>query len=601
MKTIFDHLNLAVKNAFAKIGIADTSTVEVHLSDRPDLADFQCNAALQLARVLKQPPRAIAEKVVEAIRQSDDTALFEKIDIAGPGFINLNVNKDFLSGLMNQLQGSKRCGAPETAEQHNIVVDYGGPNVAKPLHVGHLRPAIIGEAVKRIARFEGHYVLGDVHLGDWGTPMGMLIAKLQERDPDLVYFDPAYEGDYPTESPVTVDMLNILYPEASTHFKADKVFADKARKATAELQDGRRGYRALWQHFVTISIGAMKKDYAPLNVDFDLWLGESDVHDIIPAMIDDLKSKSLAVEDGGALIVHVAQEDDKDDMPPMILVKKDGGYNYSTTDLATIFDRQKKYNCAKILYVVDTRQSLHFKQLFRVAAKAGYIGIEQLEHINFGTINGKDGKPYKTRDGGIMRLKMLIEQAREEAMVQSGFDDFETLDSTLQNMLNDIAVAAVKYGDLSTHRQSDYVFDVSAFVQAEGKTGPYVQYAGVRLRSIIEKIGHGDDAKLVDASKQVVIIDDAEKALAMKYLEFPQALERAIASSMPSILCEHVYLIARAFSRFYGECPVVNETDMAVKSSRVALCQMVLTQIDLIMVELLGIPMPEKMLRASDL
>ncbi len=590
MKILPALLTETLKTAFEKEGL-DSSDVTVQVSDRPDLADFQSNSAFALAKTARKNPREIAMGIINHIKLDN---MFERVEVAGPGFINMVIAKPFLSGLMSNQQQDERCGVPVLNDDQTIVVDYGGPNVAKPLHVGHLRPAIIGESIKRVSRFMGAYTLGDIHLGDWGTPMGMLIAELEERHPEWDYFDMNKTDGFPSEPPVSVVELNTLYPEASTHFKSDEVFADKARKATAELQDGRAGYRALWRHFCTISLDAMKEDYHHLNVDFDLWLGESDVHDLIPEMIADMREKGLIVESDGALIIPVAKEGDKEEIPPLILVKKDGGYNYATTDLATIYDRKKKYNPDRLIYVVDTRQSLHFKQVFRVAVMARYMREDQMEHANFGTINGTDGKPYKTRDGGVMRLANLIKEAKDEAITQAGFDE-NSQDASIQEMLDDISVAAVKYGDLAINRQSDYVFDVKAFVQSEGKTGPYIQYACVRIQSILEKVGS------LDKPTSIIVEDDAEKELVLKYLEFPTIMQRAFETSMPSILCEHVYLLSKAFNRFYGTCSVANEADNATKNSRITLCQMTLRQMKLIMVDLLGIDVPERMLRASDL
>lgn len=595
-KTIFDILNDRLKAAFEAVNLP-SDHVSVQLSDRPDLADFQCNSAFQLAKSERKNPRELATLITEQMALDD---LFEKVEVAGPGFINLVINRAFLAGMLSMQQKDPRCGVPEVSRdnEQTIVIDYGGPNVAKPLHVGHLRPSIIGEAIKRTARFSGHYVIGDIHLGDWGTPMGMLLAELQERHPDWVYFDADKTSDFPKEPPFGADALISLYPEASTHFKEDAAFADKARQATAELQEGRPGYKALWKHFRDLSLGSMRENFEALNVDFDLWLGESDVHDMIPDMIADLREKGLVVESDGALIIPVAEDSDKEDIPPMMLVKKDGGYTYATTDLATIYDRRKKYNPQQIIYVVDTRQSLHFKQVFRAAAKAGYMPLEQLSHVNFGTINGTDGKPYKTRQGGIMQLSQLIEEARIEAVKQAGYSSMDAVPSDMRAMIDDIAVAAVKFGDLSTTRQADYVFDLQSFVKAEGRTGPYIQYAAVRIKSILEKAGvapRNED----DLNVQIIIDDEAEKELALKYLELPAVIAKSIETSMPSQLCEHVYLLAKAFNRFYRSCPVATESDAAIKASRIALCQMVLRQIELVMEVMLGIDLPDRMLRAE--
>lgn len=589
-KTLLHTLEEKMKDAFAKADLP-FDHVAVQQSDRPDLADFQCNSAFSLSKELKQNPRVIAEKVVSTL----DKAYFEKVEVAGPGFINLVLKNDFLASFADAFKKDERASCSRVEKEETFVIDYGGPNVAKPLHVGHLRPAIIGEAIKRALRFAGHYVIGDVHLGDWGTPMGMLIAELEERHPEWPYFD-ASQTSFPKDSPISVDALNVLYPEASTHFKTDEAFADKARTATAKLQDGTHaGYRALWKHFTTLSIDAMKEDYERLNVEFDLWLGESDAHDFIPPMIAEFKEKNLVVESDGALIVHVARETDKEEIPPLILVKKDGGYNYATTDLATLYDRLKKYNPHSVVYVVDTRQSLHFKQVFRVAEMANYFKPSALVHANFGTINGKDGKPFKTRDGGVMRLSGLIDLAKEEALKQAGFASEDDLNAEMKQMIESIAVAAIKYGDLAVNRQSDYIFDVQSFVQTEGKTGPYIQYAAVRIKAILEKAG----AFNRDVALQVT--DEAEKELLLQYLNFTHALHKATETHMPSVLCDHVYLLAKSFSRFYKNCPVNNCEDEKLRSSRLLLCEMVLRQIEIVMKDILSIQIPQKMLRKEDL
>lgn len=588
--TLIQTLEKKLKDAFAKADLPFDNVI-VQQSDRPDLADFQCNSAFSLSKELKQNPRAIAEKVVSTL----DPSAFEKVEVAGPGFINLVLKNDFLAQFAETYKGDQRAACPVVSKEETFVVDYGGPNVAKPLHVGHLRPAIIGEAIKRALRFAGHYVVGDVHLGDWGTPMGMLIAELNERHPEWDYFDET-KTSFPSEAPISVGDLTTLYPEASTHFKTDEAFADKARLATTKLQDGTHaGYRALWRHFTKISIDAMKEDYARLNVEFDLWLGESDAHDFIPPMIQDFKQKGFVIESDGALIVHVAKETDKEEIPPLILVKKDGGFNYATTDLATLYDRLKKYNPNSIVYVVDTRQSLHFKQVFRVAEMAGYFKPGHLNHANFGTINGKDGKPFKTRDGGLMSLSGLIALAKEEALKQAGFSSEEELSPDMKQMIESIAVAAIKYGDLAVNRQSDYIFDVQSFVQTEGKTGPYIQYAAVRIKAILEKAGKFNrDAKLQ-------ITDEAEKELLLQYLNFPNAVAKSVETHMPSVLCDHVYLLAKSFSRFYKNCPVNNCEDEKLRASRLLLCEMVLRQIEIIMKDILRIDIPQKMLRKEDL
>ncbi|MFK8067295.1 MAG: arginine--tRNA ligase [Gammaproteobacteria bacterium] len=584
--SLLNYLNTRAIEAFKANDIPEELAVFT-ASDRPDLADFQCNGAFQAAKALRKNPREIASSVQKHL--ANDPA-FEEVSVAGPGFINVRLTNQFISENLAKLDFENVIGEGE--EPETMIFDYGGPNIAKPLHVGHLRSAVIGDSVKRIARSLGHKVIADIHLGDWGTPMGMLIAELEERHPDWPYFSKTEES-FPEESPINVDDLNKLYPEAATHFKEDKNFADKARVTTAELQAGRAGYRALWQHFVNTSLSSVKKDFAALDVNFDLWLGESHADVAMPEMIADLKQKGLAVESDGATVIHVAREDDDSEFPPLILEKTGGGVTYGATDLATIYQRANQHKDGqekidRIVYIVDQRQSLHFKQVFRAAALAGYIDEDHLEHLGFGTVNGPDGKPFKTREGGVMRLSDLLQMARDEVAKKMGIAGKD--DQDLTNMAEAIAMAAVKYGDLSSQRLADYIFDTSAFVKLEGKTGPYIQYAAVRVQSLIDKAAEND----LKPGSKITLEAPEERALALLLLEYPIALQRAHTRRMPSDLCEHVYNIAQAYSRFYQNCPVMTADSKEQSESRLALSQLCRQDIVASM-DKLGIEIPERM------
>ncbi len=585
--SLINYLNARAVEAFE----ANDVPVELAVfapSDRPDLADFQCNGAFQAAKALRKNPREIASAIQEHL--SNDPA-FEEVTVAGPGFINVRLTNEFLSENLKDLNFENVINEGEKPE--TMIFDYGGPNIAKPLHVGHLRSAVIGDSVKRIARSLGHKVIADVHLGDWGTPMGMLIAEMEHRNPDWPYFSED-ETDFPKESPINVDDLNSLYPEAAKHFKEDKDFADKARAVTTELQAGRAGYRALWQHFVDTSLATVKKDFAALDVNFDLWLGESHADAAMPEMIADLKKKGLAVESEGALVIHVARGDDDSEFPPLILEKTGGGVTYGATDLATIYQRANlDEKIDRIVYIVDQRQSLHFKQVFRAAALAGYMEEDHLEHLGFGTVNGKDGKPFKTREGGVMRLADLIQMARDEVAKKMGIVGKD--DESLINMAESIAMAAVKYGDLSTQRLSDYIFDTEAFVKLEGKTGPYIQYAAVRVQSLLDKAAEKD----LKPSKEIKLEAPEERALALLLLDYPSTLQRAQDRRMPSDICEHVYNVAQAYSRFYQNCPVMTADSKEQSESRLAISQLCRQDIVASM-DKLGINVPDRMVKFED-
>lgn len=582
--SLLNDLSNLVGAAFEQEGL-DRSLGKVKPSDRPDLAQFQCNGALIAAKAKKENPRALAERIKAHLEKHHE---FDKIDLAGPGFINMSLTDQALSARLNSWTVATAMAAVRDGTGENIVMDYGGPNVAKPLHVGHLRAAIIGESLKRLFRATGDTVVGDVHLGDWGLPMGQLITEVQQEQPDLVYFDPTFSGDFPDTSPVTLVDLERLYPQASAACKADERRAAAARQATAELQSGRRGYRALWQHFVAVSTDAIRKEYADLGVTFDLWKGEADADPYIAQMIEDFRAKGLTETDDGAEIVRVSRADDKKDIPPLILLKSDGSVLYGTTDLATIVDRRRTISPDRIIYVVDQRQSLHFVQVYRAAGLAGLFDEEKLEHIGFGTINGKDGKPYKTRDGGALRLRALIDQtvekARERMQASGVAKDLD--DAERGEIARKIAIAALKFADLSNPRMSDYVFDLDRFVAFEGKTGPYLLYASVRVGAVLRRAN--------EDGGEISISTMEERQLVLKLLAFEDALRTAKQRRMPHFMCDHIYDIAQNFSKFYAASRIVDETDDRLRKSRISLVTVVGSQLSSIF-DLLGFDAPARM------
>ncbi|MGB4107851.1 MAG: arginine--tRNA ligase [Alphaproteobacteria bacterium] len=556
----------------------------VRVSDRPDLAQFQCNGALTVAKAAGKNPREIATAVAEALKGRKE---FSKIEIAGPGFINLNVTDEFLAAHLAGLDERMGIGKVKPA---TIVLDYGGPNVAKPMHVGHLRSSIIGDTLKRICNFAGYKAIGDVHLGDWGTQMGQIISELEIRNPGWPYFEKNSQGPYPKESPVTLEDLEEIYPAASAACKDNEERAERARLATVELQNGRPGYRALWQHFVDVSIKSVKTNFEALDVHFDLWKGESSVHDRIAPMVEELRKVTIAHENDGALVVDVAKGDDKKEFPPLILYKRDGAVMYGTTDLATIAERVEELNPLKIIYVVDQRQSLHFEQVFRAARKeaAGFLPIApphvELTHAGFGTMNGTDGKPFKTRAGGIMKLEELIRMGVEKAQARLAEAGLE------QNaeIANKVAIAAIKFADLQNNRVADYVFDLDRMTAFEGKTGPYLLYQAVRIKSLLKKAG------AEKTSSAEFIIQDVDRKLALLLTELPDYFAASLRDYTPHVLCDYAFRLAQEFSSFYGSCHIISEPDQDLRASRLALCALTFSQLALIL-GLLGIQIPEKM------
>lgn len=576
-------------DAFASIGL-DRAFGEVSFSQRPDLGQFQCNGALPAAKPAGRNPRQIAQEVLDLV--SGDERIAE-LSLAGPGFINITLTDEFLAIELDALAHDPRLGVGKVAEPLSVVVDYGGPNVAKEMHVGHLRPAIIGESIKRILRFEGHHVTGDVHLGDWGTPMGQLIVELSERTPELPYFDPSATGPYPAESPVSVADLQLMYPIASRRAKDDASFAEAARQATVELQDGRPGYRALWQHFRRVSIDAMRDVYEDLGVHFDLWNGESTVHDRIQPMIDRLVGAGLTRLSDGAIVVDVADEADSKEIPPLLLAKTDGAYLYGTSDLATIEERIEDLGARIMVYVVDVRQSLHFEQVFRASRLTGIAGPRVvLEHDGNGTVNGPDGKPFKTRDGDLLRLAdlvaMVIARAQErldENQLATGYPEDER-----DRIAHLVGMSALKFGDLHNHRTSNYMFDIDRFTSFEGKTGPYLLYGAVRIKSILREAAerglHGGPIVAADR--------DPERNLMLRLARLPEIFERAAEHRAPNHLAEYIYELVADFNRFYEVCHILSEPDVARQGSWLTLVQTTLRQLELVL-DLLGIEIPERM------
>ncbi len=578
-------LSALLGRAFAAEGL-DPSLGTVQPSDRPDLGQFQSNGALAAAKAAKANPRAIAERV--AARLKDEPALRD-VSIAGPGFLNLSLTDAALAerlahaGALFEADGSGAVGT--------VMLDFGGPNVAKPMHVGHLRSSIIGDALQRAFRFAGWRAISDVHFGDWGKPMGMLITELALRRPELPYFDPSLSGPYPAESPVSIDDLEVLYPVAAAACKADPARDEAARVATAELQQGRPGYRALWRHFIDVSIAGVRREFASLGVSFDLWKGEADVDPLIGPMLDDLKSRGLAEMSDGALVVRVAEPADKKELPPLMLVKSDGGVLYETTDVATVIDRVRSYDPDLILYVVDHRQSEHFEKVFRASRKAGYAGKATLEHVGFGTMNGADGKPFKTRAGGVLKLHDLIEMAKAEAMerlVEAGLGaDYPAEERA--DIARQVGLAAIKFADLSNWRLTNYVFDLARFARFEGKTGPYLQYAAVRVKSLMRK------ARDEGASPgPVSIASEEERELALALLRFPDTLQAALDRRAPNLLCDYAFGLAQGFSRFYAAHHILSEKDEAVRGSRLGLAALTLRALETVL-GLLGIDVPDRM------
>ncbi|MDR1117090.1 MAG: arginine--tRNA ligase [Oscillospiraceae bacterium] len=558
----------------------------VTVSSRPDLCQFQCNGSMSAAKVYKKAPVQIALEVVEKLSADDR---FSAVSAVPPGFINLDISGGLVSDKINAMLEDSRMLLP-VFDKKTIVVDYGGPNLAKPLHVGHLRPAIIGETLCRIARFMGHEVIGDIHLGDWGLQMGLVISEIRLRTPGLCYFDPEYSGSYPDSSPVTVDELNEIYPTASKRSKTDKEFATAAAAATVELQNGRRGYLALWKSIRDISVADMKKTYDILDVHFDKWLGESDADPYIPRVIKMLTDSGALYESGGAMVVDVATEEDREPVPPIIIVKSNGGDIYGTTDLGALLQRKTDWNPDEVWYVTDNRQALHFKQVFRCAEIAGFLGDTKCFHFSNGTMNGRDGKPYKTRDGGVMRLSDFIESVTGSSYEKTSQSSVEMDEEKKRTTARQTGIAAIKIGDMLNHRSKDYIFDIDRFLASDGKTGPYLQYASVRINSVLDK-AFTQGAK---ASAVLPAESQTESELMLSLLSVSDSLLRAYNEKAPNIICEALFDIAGLFSRFYSENRIISCPDETRKGSWLSLLTLTGRMFGTLL-ELLGIAVPDRM------
>lgn len=589
MKKILDLITEAVKSAFAECGYEE-SYAKVTLSNRPDLCEYQCNGAMAAAKAYKKKPIDIANEVVERLSGGE---LFQSVEAVMPGFINLKLQEEYLAEYVNTMKNEEQCGCEKAEKPLTIVVDYGGANVAKPLHVGHLRSAIIGESIKRMGRFLGHKVIGDVHLGDWGLQMGLIIEELRDRKPDLPYFDPSYEGEYPEESPFTISELEEIYPAASAKSKEDDLFSQRAHEATLKLQNGYQPYRAVWNHILKVSVEDLKKNYENLNVFFDLWKGESDAEKYIPALIKDLEDKGLAYESQGALVVDIAEEGDSKELPPCIVRKSDGAALYSTSDLGTIIEREKEIKPDWYIYITDKRQELHFIQVFRVAKKAGFVSPDKkMSHLCFGTMNGKDGKPFKTREGGVMRLESLISDINQAAYKKITENRIATEEEAKETSKL-VGMAALKYGDLSNQASKDYVFDMDRFVSFEGNTGPYILYTIVRIKSILSKYGELEE-KYQGEEKILPAKSQAEKDLMLLLTRFNEVMETSFEELAPHKICQYVYELANVFNRFYQTVKIITEEDKQKQASWISLISLtrdVLNQC----IGVLGIEAPERM------
>lgn len=588
MKKLAVYIEEVLKEAF-KACEYDENFAKVTVSNRPDLCEYQCNGAMAAAKTYRKAPIMIAGNVVEKLQENP---VFESVEAVNPGFINLKVNKTFLADYLNRMLADSRLSVEEAKTPKTIVIDYGGPNVAKPLHVGHLRSAIIGESIKRMGRFLGHKVIGDVHLGDWGLQMGLIITELSKRKPELVYFDESYEGEYPKEAPFTVSELEEIYPTASGKSKTDEAYKNEALEATLQLQQGRRGYRALWKHIMEVSVNDLKKNYAKLKVDFDLWMGESDADAYIPDMVKYLKDEGYAYVDQGALVVDVKEESDTKEIPPCMILKSDGASLYNTTDLATIVQRMEDFHPDEIIYVVDKRQELHFIQVFRCAKKANMVDENtKLTFVGFGTMNGKDGKPFKTREGGVMRLERLIGEINEE-MFKKIVDNRSVKDENAEKTAQMVGLSAIKYGDLSNQASKDYIFDIDRFTSFEGNTGPYILYTIVRIKSILSR--YVEDGNSLEEGAIHEAVNSSEKNLMLELARFNAVIEPAFEEKAPHRICSYIYDLANAFNSFYHETRILGEEDEEKKKSWIRLLTLTKEVLETC-IDLLGFDAPERM------
>ena len=588
MKKIMEQMAEELSAAFEKAGY-DPSYGKVTVSNRPDLCEYQCNGAMAGAKTYHKAPFMIADDVVA---QLGDSSIFSRAEVVKPGFINLDVKPEFVAGYLEKMAADEKLSVTEAKEPKTIIIDYGGPNVAKPLHVGHLRSAIIGESIKRIGRFVGHKVIGDVHLGDWGLQMGLIITELKHRKPELVYFDDSYTGEYPQEAPFTISELEEIYPCASGKSKIDEEYRNEALEATHLLQQGKRGYMALWNHIMNVSVTDLKRNYANLNVSFDLWKKESDAQPYIPDMVEDMKTRGFAYEDQGALVVDVKEESDTKEIPPCMLLKSDGASLYTTTDLATIVERMKLFDPDEILYVVDKRQELHFIQVFRCARKTGLVKPDtRLSFLGFGTMNGKDGKPFKTREGGVMRLENLIADIDEE-MFNKIVENRSVKDKDAKETAKIVGLSAIKYGDLSNQATKDYIFDIDRFTSFEGNTGPYILYTIVRIKSILNRyVEQGGD---LENGKILAAVNESEKNLMLQLCGFGATVENAFEEKAPHKICAYIYEVSNAFNSFYHETKILSEENQEQKESFIQLLTLTRRVLETC-IDLLGFSAPDRM------
>lgn len=595
MKKILDLISEEVTKVFVECGY-DAKYGKVTLSNRPDLCEYQCNGAMAAAKEYKKAPFMIADEVAEKLAENP---MFSMAESVKPGFLNLKIEETYLADYVAKMQeDGRRFGCEKVKEPKTIMIDYGGPNVAKPLHVGHLRSAIIGESIKRIGKFMGHNMIGDVHLGDWGLQMGLIITELRLRKPKLPYFDEAYEGEYPAEAPFTISELEEIYPTASKKSKEDEAYKEAAMQATFELQHGRRGYQALLSHILNVSVTDLKRNYENLNVSFELWKGESDAQPYIPDMVQKMKDEGFAYISDGALVVDVKEETDTKEIPPCMILKSDGASLYNTTDLATIVWRMEDYHPDQIIYVVDKRQELYFTQVFRCARKTGLVAPETgLKFLGFGTMNGKDGKPFKTREGGVMRLEHLVSEINGEMLKkivenQKNKENLDISEEEAKETAKVVALAAIKYGDLSNQASKDYIFDIDRFTSFEGNTGPYILYTIVRIKSILNKYyGSGKNARgaVIEAAHS-----DSEKNLMLELSKFNAMMENAFEETAPHKVCSYIYDLANAFNSFYHGNKIMTEENEVVQKSYIRLLELTKAVLET-SIDVLGFSAPERM------
>lgn len=588
MNTIVEKITEQLQNAFAECGY-DRKYAKVSLSNRPDLCEYQCNGAMAAAKEYKKAPFMIADEVVAKL---DKNPLFDRIESVKPGFINIILSGQAVADYVNEMAQAKQFGYENPEKPKTVIVDYGGANAAKPLHVGHLRSAVIGESVKRIQRFAGNKVIGDVHLGDWGLQMGLIIEELRDRKPELPYFDEQFTGEYPAEAPFTISELEEIYPAASAKSKEDAAFMERAHNATLKLQSGDKACTAIWKHIMAVSKADLKKNYDNLNVSFDLWKGESDAQPYIPSMVQEMIDKGLAYESQGAMVVDIQEEGDTKELPPCIVRKSDGAALYATSDLATLVEREKLYQPDAYIYLADKRQELHFTQVFRVAKKAGIVNPQaEMTFLGFGTMNGKDGKPFKTRSGGVMRLEHLIADINEavyKKMMENRTMDEEEARATAKI----VGLAALKYGDLSNQASKDYVFDIERFASFEGNTGPYILYTIVRIKSILNK--YTDSGKTLENLSMNPADSATEKALMLSLAKFSEIMAAVYTEKAPHKLCQFIYEVSNAFNGFYHDTKILAETDEAKQKGYVALICLTKAVLEQC-IELLAIECPDRM------